>query len=151
MHSFKDTEGREWLVIVRTGEIKRMRDMAGVDVLSGDGQAFNELAQNPECVANALYAVCKKQADERNIDCETFCDYIYGDVIETATSALLDAIVDFFPKARRQILIKALAKIRAMQNLALQQAEKELDEVDALISGERSTNLPELADSTQNI
>ena len=51
-----------------------------------------------------------------------------GDAIDAATTALLEELVDFFPSGKRQILNKALAKLRTFETKALAAADKRLDD-----------------------
>ena len=55
-------------------------------------------------LVNTLYAVCKPQADERDVSDEAFGELLVGDTIELAAAALVRGITDFFPKDRRAVL-----------------------------------------------
>ncbi len=41
-----------------------------------------------------------------------------GDAIDSATTALLEELVDFFPKGKRELLAKALGKLKTLENRA---------------------------------
>ena len=69
-----------------------------------------------------LYVLCKPEADERNVSDEDFGRAMAGDAIEQATTTLLEELVDFFPKGRRELLAKALGKIRTLETMALKAA-----------------------------
>ena len=109
MRTFRDNDGREWTVAINVGSMKRIRDMAGVDVFGGGLPAFVEdVTANPVMLADVLYAVIQPQAEKREVTPELFAEAVAGDVIEHAADALLSELVDFFPKARREILKKIL-------------------------------------------
>ncbi|MGN0872656.1 MAG: hypothetical protein ACI4UV_15830 [Victivallales bacterium] len=109
MRTFKDNEGREWTVSMNVGSVKRIRDMAKVDIFGSGLQSFVEtVTENPVMLVDVLYAAIQPQAEKREISGEAFAEAIAGDVIETASSVLLAEIVDFFPKAKRNILKRIL-------------------------------------------
>ena len=79
-----------------------------------------------------------------------------GDAIDGATVALMEELVGFFPKERRRLLAKALAKLRmletkavdvAMQKLESPALEQEMEEELARLSGS-SGRSPESSAST---
>ena len=129
MRIFKDSEGREWTLKVDVAAVKRMRDIANIDILSEDGEAFGTLATDPVALADCVYAICKKKADEREISQDDFAELFCGDSIDDATTALLDAVVDFFPKARRVILSRAIEKMREAMAEAMTEAESEIEKM----------------------
>ena len=47
-----------------------------------------------------------------------------------ATTALLEELVDFFPSGKRQVLSKALAKLKTLENKAIEAASRRLDDPD---------------------
>lgn len=147
--SFKDTEGREWLIAVNVDSIKRVRALCGgLDFLSAvEGDLFARLGSDPVLLVDAVYAVCKPQADERGITDEQFGKAMAGDAIDAATEALLDEICDFFPSGRRTILQKALKKFRAAETEAVKIATEKVDAINVsdlmhAVSGDSSTSSP---------
>ena len=48
--------------------------------------------------------------------------------IDAATTALLEELVDFFPKGKREVLAKALAKLKHLENKAIEVASKRLED-----------------------
>ena len=51
-----------------------------------------------------------------------------GDAIDAGTTALLEELVDFFPSGKRQVLSKALAKLKTFETKALAAANQRLDD-----------------------
>lgn len=129
MKAFKDSEGREWIVAVNVGTVKQVRALTGVDLLTvTDGKLFGQLADDPVTLCNVLFALCRDQCEKRSVTDEQFGCAMAGDAIEAATTALLEELVDFFPKGRRQVLQKALARAKAMQEKAIGRMLEALDD-----------------------
>ena len=58
MPSFTDTEGRTWTVRVTANTLKRVRDLAGVDLGKPfDDELIDRIALDPVLLADVLYAV----------------------------------------------------------------------------------------------
>ena len=105
MRTFTDSAGRDWQVSVTVDAVKRVRGTLDVDLLeAASGDVFMRLASDPILLCDVLYVVCKPQADERQISDEEFGRSPNGDVIERATDAFLEELIDFFPKGRRQVM-----------------------------------------------
>jgi hypothetical protein len=134
MKSFKDTQGREWRITVNVTTIKRVRDLAGVDLLhvldgkGADGRSLIErLIADPILLVDVLYAVCRPQCAELKVSDESFGEAMAGDAIEAATAALLDEIVSFSPSPRdRANLGRILEATRAGMERARELVEERL-------------------------
>jgi hypothetical protein len=166
MHTFKDREGLEWAVDVNVTSVKRVKSLAGVDLLGiaeAGGDLIRRLATDPVALVDVLYAVCKPQADERGVTDEQFGRGMAGDSIERAATALMEDLADFFPSGRGSVLRKALGKVREAEALATRQAGLALDAIDVASlmppaasplasppprSGGTSTNSPASSGST---
>jgi hypothetical protein len=74
-----------------------------------------------------IYAVCKPEADTKNVSDVDFGRAMAGDAIDAATTALLEELVDFFPQGRRKVLAKALNKLKALETAALNAVDARLD------------------------
>lgn len=128
MKTFADNAGRIWTVQVNVDAIRRVRDLAKVDLLEiVEGKLIERLIGDPVLLCDVIYCVCKEQADAQNVTDVDFGRAMAGDVIEGATTALLEDLVDFFPQARRRLLTKALGKLRALEATALRAVEMRLD------------------------
>jgi hypothetical protein len=136
MKVFKDREGREWIVDVNIGSIKRVNDILNVDLLRLEGgQLVDQLIGDPVTLCNVVYVLCMKQAQERGVSDEDFGRAMAGDSIDHATTALLEDFVDFFPSRKRPAMAKALAKIKQIEAAQLEAAERMIDDpqIDQLI------------------
>jgi len=133
MRTFKDNQGREWTVEITVAAIKRVRGLAGVDlmeVLEGSNGLIEKLVRDPVLLCDVIYAACKPQADERQISDEAFGASMAGDAIEHATAALLEELVDFCPSPRdRANLGRVLKATRDVMDKARDVVERRIDEL----------------------
>lgn len=127
MKSFKDNNGREWLLAIDVNVAKRVRDLAKFDLLSLE---IEKLSADAVTLVDVLFAVCKPQADAAKITDEQFAAAIVGDVVADAADALMEAIADFFPKSRRNLLMSVVEKTRAAERAAIPMLQQEIDKVD---------------------
>lgn len=143
MKTFSDTQGRSWNLELSVRAVERVRDLAGFDLLDiGDRRTLAQLVDDPVTLCNVVYALVKPAADESGVSDEAFGSAMGGDAIDQATDALLEELVDFFPSRRRPVLQKLLAKVREMEGLVMQEADRELDDpalMDRVLSELRSS------------
>jgi hypothetical protein len=131
MHTFADATGRTWSVSINVETIKRVKGLLNVNLMDAvEGKLIEQLMTDPVLLCDVLYAVCKPQADAQTVTDEDFGRSMAGDVIEAGTEALLADLADFFPKGRRELLKKALAKLKVFEAKALAAAEARLDSPD---------------------
>lgn len=153
MRTFKDSEGREWAIAINVATARRVKDLAGVDLLSAsDGKLLHELADDPMLLANVLWAIVQPQAQSRNVSDEQFGEALSGESIDKATTALLQELVDFFPAHRRGPMQAALGKLTTMLDRSAAVALERVNAIDveAILAtlGKPSTSLPESSAST---
>jgi len=129
MRQFKDENGKPWTLTVNIGTVKKVRSLAKIDLLDlRDGNLFSDLAEDPIKLGDVLWVLCEEEAKTAGISELQFAAALAGDALEGATNALLEEIVDFFPKPQREILRKALAKGREVQERQMEKAMKQLEE-----------------------
>ena len=129
MRVFKDAECREWNMTVNLRAVKALRAI-GVDIMDETGGGILALSSDVCALGDALWTLCKSQAEQRGITEEQFYDGLHGDSIDAAGAALVDAIIDFFPNARREILRRANQKMLAVQEKAIKLASERIDQMD---------------------
>ena len=97
-----------------------------------DGKLAEDLSTDPMLMCDILFAVCKPEA---GLSAEDFGCGLAGDAIEFATDALLEAITDFFPRSRRQLLSAVLARRKRLEHLAANKIEQQMaaPELDRLL------------------
>jgi len=91
-------------------------------VAAVEGKLVERLVSDPVLLCDVLYAVCQEEAEARNASDEEFGRLLAGDVIDAATTALLEELVDFFPKRRREVLRTALTKLETLQEKSVKAA-----------------------------
>jgi hypothetical protein len=156
--TFKDREGNQWSCVVSINDVKRLRDLVGLDVMSAIEGKFFEAIADPILLCDALNVVCLAQIERRGLTNEQFGLLLLGDTIEQAAAAFVEGVIDFFPTQRRQILTTlwekqtaadrklmaaALTRIRSPQvdSLIEREIQKAVAELDAaLTSGAGFTN-----------
>ena len=128
MKTFTDNAGRTWTVALSIDSIKRVKGLLSVNLLDAiEGKLLERLTADPVLLCDILYCLCKPQADAAGVSDEDFGRAMAGDAIEAATTAFLEELADFFPKGKRELLQKALGKLRKLQAMALAAAGERLD------------------------
>ncbi len=156
MKTFNDNSGRTWTVTINVDAIKRVKSLLDVNLLEAvEGKLLERFVSAPILLCDVIYCICKPEADAKEITDEDFGKAMAGDAIDCATTALLEELVDFFPPQRRQLLTKALGKLRKLESMALTAAEARLDSpeleqrMEALLkeTGDSSGSSPESSGS----
>ena len=129
MKTFTDNAGRTWTVAINVESIKRVKTLLSVNLLDAiEGKLLEQFVSDPVLLCDCVYAICKPEADTKNVSDEEFGRAMAGDAIDGATTALLEELVDFFPSGKRQVLAKALTKLKTFETKALDLANKRLDD-----------------------
>ncbi len=168
MRTFKDNAGREWTVELNVAALKRVRSLVSVDLMQViEGELIEKLIRDPVLLCDVVYAVCKPQADAKNVSDEDFGKAMAGDAIEAATGAVLDELISFCPSPRdRANLGRVLQATNRVLDKARDLTEKRIEtltsesELDRLVNrmappipepptpGSSSTSAPEPSAST---
>lgn len=129
MRQFKDENGKPWTLSVNIGTVKAVKSLAKIDLLDlRDGNLFTDLASDPVKLGDVLWVLCQEEAKAAGIGELQFATALAGDALEAATAALLEEIVDFFPKPQREVLRKALSKGRQLQEQQMAKALRQLED-----------------------
>ncbi len=128
MQKFVDRKSNVWVVEIDTSTIRRVKAVTGVNLLECvEGDLIERLSSDVLLLVDVLYAIIQPQADQQQITDEQFGEGLAGDVITDATTALLEAMVAFFPEPRRRLLKSAAAKYAAVQTKAIEMVQARLD------------------------
>ena len=123
MKTFTDISGRIWTITVTVDTIKRVRSLTDTNLLDlTNGKLMQELADDTCKLVDVLFAVCKPEADSKNITDEDFGRSLAGDATDNAQTALFEELVDFFPSRKRHILRDMLAKVKLVEDAAEKKA-----------------------------
>ena len=161
MKTFADNAGRTWTVAINVDCIRRVKKLLDVNLLDAiEGKLIEQLVSDPVLLCDVIYVICKPEADAQSVSDEEFGRAMAGDAIDAATNALLEELADFFPSGKRQVLRKALAKLKVLEAKSIDLANKRLDdpglmkrmekelEQPEVTPGSSSGNSPELSEST---
>lgn len=146
MPSFKDTEGRIWTLRITVAAIRRIKDIAGIDL--GDFSIFAEesplASLSDDCLkmARAVYAAVLPEAEKRNVSEDAFLDALSGDCIEQMSNAFLEGLADFSPGLQGKILRRVLKASEGQRERLCKQAEEEVGKTLETFL-EDATNSPE--------
>jgi len=136
MRQFTDTKERVWEVELNVRQMKRVRDILGIDLVNviqagKDGavatDTLDRVANDPILLVDILWVLCEGQAKAAGVTDDDFGSSLAGDSIADATRAFLDELVDFFPGARRLFLKKAVDLARKYETENLEVLEKALN------------------------
>jgi hypothetical protein len=112
LKTFKDNAGRTWTISINVDAIKRVRDALKIDLLDIiGGKMLDEVLGDPVKVVDIIYVLCREEADAATVTDVQFGKAMSGDPIDTATTAFLEELADFFPR-RRPVLRAAIARIK---------------------------------------
>lgn len=132
MGRFTDKDGREWELTLDAPKIMEVRrDCDPLFLKESDGAestTFVRLSDDPVLLCRVLYVLCNKQRQRLKVSEEEFYLGVVGNVIDAATEALLQAMLSFIPRRRREALEATAAQIQAIQQLATTQALRKLQD-----------------------
>jgi hypothetical protein len=122
MKTFTDSAGRTWTLAVTVGVVKRVRDLAGVDLIeAATGDLWERLLEDPVLLVDTLYALVKPEADAGGVSDEEFGRALVGDALDGALAALEEELLAFFPRHQR---VRAAANLLAAAEKAEARAKE---------------------------
>lgn len=142
MRFFRDEMGHEWGLHIDIGTIARIRKDYAIDLskVLASREAIEELAGDVVKLVDVLWGLVEPQAKTAGINAESFAGRLLGDSIEEAANALIEAIIDFFPSRRRELLRQIWSKGKEL-------SEAKLSEIEKQISGALSQDTQQLPES----
>ena len=152
MHKFNDNRGREWLVKLTFGAVKRVKELLSVDLLdpvAGNDPLLTKIGTDIAFLCDLIFVLVKPQADEANISDVEFGESLGGDAIAKAASALYEELIDFFRELGRKDVAQAVVAQLTLIEKVINQAEKRITtlDIDKLVNesmpGSLYTSLPE--------
>lgn len=147
-----DPKPREWDLRIRVSHLGELKAEANFDL--GDNAEMEKLGElflaTPMRLCNALWVLCRKQAEERKLTREQFEEGFDGDAARRAITALSEAIIDFFQgrqtsQAMRDRLPKLISEMDGKTATIMATF------ADDLISSGSPGNLPESSASTPTV
>lgn len=133
MHIFKDATDREWEVVINVGQAKLVKSLLGENLYSlveEEGRRFADLTSDPIRMIDILYVLCRDKCAALGMSDIDFGHLFDGDTLEGASAALIEEIIDFFPKPARASLRQLMKTGKALSERLLAAANKEMAELD---------------------
>ena len=99
MRTFMDGRRREWTLDLTVASMRRVRDLAGVDlaeVVEKDKDLLFRLYARPETIGAVLWGLVQPQAQAWQIGRPDFDEALTGAALHSGKTALLDEITAFF-------------------------------------------------------
>lgn len=142
--TFEDDAGDTWVIRPSTVflmSIEQRLDAKFSRVDDSDGALLRMLG-DPMFAFRCIALAVEGQLGERGLSLEEFSDRLVGDTLGRAQTALVDAVVAWFPDpARRKAAQEAVAAFRQAENALTSRAMQELKSLDvdklaeAILSG----------------
>lgn len=126
MATFVDKENQRWVIRITIPALKYVRDAFGIDVLSistdGEGVAIKKL-MDVFTFAEVLYHTSQR-ADGTPVTYEQFAECVGLEELELAMLVWLEALADFFPPSRRELLKRIVAEGKRIGDAGTQRLEQ---------------------------
>lgn len=149
MREFADEKGGTWRLSVTVAAVRQVRQEVGFDLATILSPESAKQLSDPVLLVDVLACLLAPQINARQMTAVDFAECLFGDAIERAATALVEAVADFLPSAQRQILTALWGtgqQVRAQAVAVVQ------DQLDSLLQnfGESSTSLRDEQASTQD-
>jgi len=103
-------------------KIQKVRSLHSIDLASDDGREFQKLAKDYCLLVGVIWTLTEPQATALGLTEQQFYEALVGDPLEHAVDALLQAILDFSPRRRRELIAAVVDKERALEKQAMERA-----------------------------
>jgi hypothetical protein len=121
MKTFTDSKGRPWELAINCDTIEAVKEACQcnvLDLLDPESDLTREATAFPPVIAKLLFAAVTDQAKSKEVDDREFRICMGGDNLADAYDALLEELISFCPRHRRQVAGVVLAKNREVQEAA---------------------------------
>ena len=121
MKTFKDSKDATWEIAVNCDTVEAIKEACGVnvlDLLDPESGLSQEVRLFPPLLAKLLFAALANQAKVKEVDDREFRRRMNGDALAEASDALLEEIISFSPRHRRQVAAAVLEKNREVEHAA---------------------------------
>lgn len=126
MAKFTDAKNREWTIDidpVLVGDVAAELDGLSLYTILDNGmQGLKELLDNQPVFLNAVYILCREQCREQSIDEREFLRGLKGDAMDAMCDAFYQALADFFPKKKRELLTSLMSEAKKMADPLINKA-----------------------------
>jgi len=101
--SFRDAQGREWVIKIDVGVMLDVQERTGLDLpvlMKSDERIADLIFGDATATARALWVLCEEQAKERHLNERNFMRLFDGNTLQEATKALLVSVANFSPRSK---------------------------------------------------
>ncbi len=150
MASYKDKQGREWVIELNFALADAIKTRHKIDVidLTGVGKAFVEFAYSDmRLLGELLYTLCEEEITRLKLSPEDFGRAHTGPVLMEAKRAIEEAITDF-SQSPEQADVKRKLFRAANQTVAKRTGELTEQFLAEKMYGDAALSMPELLEST---
>lgn len=134
MQTFKDRNGKSWLLEITLGAAMRVNREIGLNLytlIDNNQDGLMKLLGDPLQLADVLWIIVRPTAEANGITQDCFFESLLGDTLEKAQDAFVEAYCDFFPdRGVAETLRKVIAKTRALMATAQKRAHKAIESLD---------------------
>jgi len=130
MKQFTDNSGKEWSIDIHALSIDQVRREVDVDLIAwatGTGEEVAKAASDPVTIIRVMCSLCADQMEKDGVDEVAFAKALRGDGLENAVEALVEDLIDFFPKSKATLLRSMHDKSRAAEAGLLTRMQAEID------------------------
>lgn len=128
MKTFKDAAGRPWAIDMNVATLRRAKNLLGINLVKAmDDDLFTLLQRDVVLLVDILYVVAEPHGEAfKKVSDEEFALAMKGDALDDATTAFIEAMIEFFPPEKSAILTRLYEKMK-------QAAEKQIGIVGGMI------------------
>lgn len=133
--TFLDSTGDKWNVPVLTyGVIRRVANDTGVvltDIYAPTSESFKKIVEDSFAMGNVLLSLLSGEIRKRGIDEDAFLDRFENEkVASEAFTCVENAVLNYFPPAKKKTLLIIREKYEAMEKEQVDQATEKVEAAD---------------------
>lgn len=132
MPQFTDELGRDWSVEITYHTVCRVRSALKInllEILDSGAALVGRINEDLELLVDLLWVVCSEQAERAAVDDELFGRGLAGDSFLHARAALEEALVNFFPPPKRELLRRIFQMGQALRTELETKSTRAIDEL----------------------
>jgi hypothetical protein len=118
---FEDDQKRRWDIPVnvnKIAQVNRSCDVLLTKVVDDNMKLLARILEDPVLFVDILYVLCREQCQQREMEFDTFAEMFMGDLLEKASDAFMESLVNFFQRPKqRASLRKVLRDMKEAQGI----------------------------------
>lgn len=132
--TFRDNKGRDWNLDINIGHYLKIKSKLDIDLSETFSSENNWMAriaahENIEDLLHILEIILEKELASKDLKLDDFYEAVDGEVIASATEALLEAVVLFLPAHKQKAMRIILDSVKVGMNKAVEKLNVEEDMV----------------------